>query len=86
MASFFKKIQKVNSSSVVEVDSKEALSYYSATQWQLMWWRFKHHRVALIAGSVLIFMAFLGLFANFLAPYAGGTRNSDYLLLALPSQ
>ncbi len=61
-------------------ESKEAQRYYSATQWQLIWWRFKHHRTALAAGCVLVFMAFTGLFANFLAPYAGVTRNRKYLL------
>ena len=27
-------------------ESQEALRYYSATQWQLMWWRFRKHRLA----------------------------------------
>lgn len=61
-------------------ESREALRYYSATQWQLMWWRFKHHKTALVAGFLLVFMVFIGLFANFLTPYSGYTRDRNYLL------
>ena len=60
-------------------EAERRLRYYSATQWQLVWWRFRRHRAALIAGSVLLFLAFLGLFADFLAPYAGVTRDGKYL-------
>ena len=61
-------------------ESEEAQRYYSATQWQLVWWRFKRHRLALAGGFVLAFMALTGIFAEFLAPYSGTTRNTDYLL------
>ncbi|MEM7535006.1 MAG: ABC transporter permease [Chloroflexota bacterium] len=53
-------------------ESKEALKYYSATQWQLVWWRFRRHRLALLGGCVLLFMGLIGLFANFIAPYGTG--------------
>lgn len=72
--------QHTETSSDVKRESEDAQRYYSATQWQLIWWRFKHHKAALTAGSILLFMAFIGLFANFLAPYAGDTRNKHYLL------
>ncbi|MBM3301541.1 MAG: ABC transporter permease, partial [Deltaproteobacteria bacterium] len=72
--------QEIGTVAVTAEESEKALRYYSATQWQLMWWRFKHHRVALAAGSVLVFMAFLGLFAGFLAPYAGVIRDRECLL------
>jgi peptide/nickel transport system permease protein len=61
-------------------ESEEALRYYSATQWQLMWWRFRHHKAALTAGFLLVFMGFCGLFASFIAPYSAITRNNKYLL------
>lgn len=62
------------------IESEEALRYYSATQWQLMWWRFKHHRAALIAASILIFMALVGIFSQFLSPYLATTRDGKYVL------
>ena len=58
---------------------KEA--YFTASQRQLVWTRFKKHRAAMIAAMVLIFLALTGIFAPFLSPYdptmAG--RNKDYL-------
>jgi peptide/nickel transport system permease protein len=38
-----------------------------ATQWQLMWWRFRKHRLAGVAGIVLAVFYFVALFADFLA-------------------
>ena len=65
---------------VARQESKKALKYYSASQWQLVWWRFRRHRMALTGGLVLLFIALTGIFAEPLAPYAGVTRNSAYLL------
>ena len=59
-----------------ESESQEALKYYSATQWQLVWWRFKRHRLALTGGLVLFLMILMSLFANFLAPYGTGPLDS----------
>lgn len=56
------------------------LDYYSATQWQLIWWRFRRHRSGLTAGFLLMLMIVSSIFAEFLAPYSGVTRNTDYLL------
>lgn len=39
-----------------------------AGQWTLIWMRFVRHRVAVIAGFIIIFMYLVGLFAEFLAP------------------
>jgi peptide/nickel transport system permease protein len=50
-----------------------------ATQWQLMWWRFRHHHMALLGVSVLALFAVVALFAEVLAPYAPATRNPRYL-------
>lgn len=58
---------------------KEA--YFTASQRQLVWTRFKKHRAAMTAAMVLIFLSLTGIFAPFLSPYdptmAG--RNKDYL-------
>jgi peptide/nickel transport system permease protein len=53
--------------------------YYTASQWQLVWWRFRRHRMALTGAIVLIVMAVLGTFADFFAPYGGTTRDRDYI-------
>src|SRR4030065_1818847 len=57
----------------------EALKYYTATQFQLIWWRFKKHRLALLGSSVLGFFLIIVLFAEFLAPLDPFHRNSDYI-------
>jgi len=58
--------------------SKEA--YFTASQRQLIWARFKKQRAAMIAAMVLVFLMLSGLFAPFLSPYdptiAG--RDKDY--------
>src|SRR5689334_17573529 len=53
--------------------------YYTAGQFQLIWWRFKKHRLALIGMSLLAIFAFIMLFAEFVGPVAGTTRNVGYL-------
>ena len=63
-----------------EEESLEALRYYSATQLQLIWSRFKKHKVALAGGWYLVLMGVVSILAGFLAPYQGTTRNVDYLL------
>ena len=40
---------------------------YVASQWQLMWWRLRKHRLAMVAAAVLGAFYFVVIFANFLA-------------------
>jgi peptide/nickel transport system permease protein len=42
---------------------------FVATQWQLMWWRFRKHKLALISTVVLFIMYTIMLFGGFFAPY-----------------
>lgn len=42
----------------------------SASQWQLMWSKFKRHRVAIAGGVVVLFFYLVATFAEFLAPYS----------------
>ncbi|HIE24412.1 MAG TPA: ABC transporter permease [Anaerolineales bacterium] len=63
-------------------ETEEAKRYYSASQFQLILWRFKKHKIAQAGAWILIIMAFVGLFAEFFGPYAGTTRASDAVLVA----
>jgi peptide/nickel transport system permease protein len=60
------------------VPSKEA--YFTASQGQLVWQRFKANRTARIALYVLLFFILCGIFAPFLSPYnpTAAGRNADY--------
>ncbi len=40
-------------------------SYYVASQWQLMWRKFRRHKLALIGGSVIAAFYFIAIFADF---------------------
>lgn len=61
-------------------NSDDDNKYFTASQWQLVWWRFRRHRGALVGGCILLIMMVLGLFAGFFAPYEGTTRDRDYIL------
>ena len=55
------------------------LKYYTASQFQLMWWKFRKHRLALAGTIILGLLAFVATFAEFLAPYSAGKRTPEYL-------
>jgi peptide/nickel transport system permease protein len=55
------------------------LKYYTASQFQLMWWKFRKHRLALVGALILGFLTFIATFAEFLAPYDAATRTPNYL-------
>ena len=44
--------------------------YVSASQWTLMWWKFRKHKLAIVAGILLIWLYFAAVFVEFFAPYA----------------
>ncbi|EEE36100.1 oligopeptide ABC transporter, permease protein [Rhodobacteraceae bacterium KLH11] len=65
-----------------KIDNQKAKeAYFTASQRQLIWARFKKQRAAMIAATVLVVLILSGLFAPFLSPYdptvAG--RDKDYL-------
>jgi peptide/nickel transport system permease protein len=53
--------------------------YYLASQWQLMWQKFRRHKLAIIGGGLLIVLYLLAIFADFVAPYP-----KDYRFSAFP--
>ncbi len=50
----------------------------TATHWQLMWWKFRRHKMALLGGGILALMVFFSLFAEFFAPYTPQERTAKY--------
>lgn len=42
---------------------------FVASQWQLMWWRFRKHKMAMVAVVLLIGLYVIALFAEYIAPY-----------------
>ncbi len=63
------------------VDQSAKDAYFTASQGQLIWTRFKKQKAAMVGAWVLVFLILSGMFAPFLTPYdptiAG--RDKDYL-------
>ncbi|HVM81386.1 MAG TPA: ABC transporter permease [Stellaceae bacterium] len=62
-----------------EAMSPEQERYYLASQWRMMWWKLRRHRLAVISGAVLIVLYASILVSEFLAPYALNSRHNDFI-------
>jgi hypothetical protein len=51
-----------------------------ASQWQLMWWKFRRHKMAVFGLVVLGLLLACALFAEFIGPYPPGQRDTRYVL------
>ena len=52
-----------------EFGGAEEERLYVASQWQLMWWKFRRHKLAMAGGVILIIFYLVAIFAEFVAPY-----------------
>jgi len=59
---------------------QEENTYFVATQFQLMWWKFRKHHLAVIGMTVLGILLILGIFAEFISPNTPFTRDSKYII------
>ena len=50
-----------------------------ASQWRLMWIKFKRHRLAVISAFILIFAYMIAGFCEFVAPYDSQSRNTEFV-------
>ncbi len=58
-------------------EQKRKEAYFSASQLQLIWARFKRNRSAMVGGIVLVTLISMGLFAPFLSPYDPNIAGRD---------
>jgi len=68
-----------------KAEDREKQRYYFASQWRLIWWKFRQHRVAMVAGPVVIVLYVVAAFAGFVAPYGSHYEFED-LLYAQPQR
>ena len=61
-----------------KINSGEDL--YQASQWKLMFWKLRRHKLAISGGVVLLIFYLTAIFAPIIAPYNGDHR-SEYLYL-----
>jgi peptide/nickel transport system permease protein len=59
--------------------ANDELSIEVASQWQLMWWKFRKHRLAVFGGIVVLLFYFVALFADFFAPVSPTTYLAEYV-------
>ncbi len=53
--------------------------FYVASQWRMVWWKLRRHRVAVAAGVILLAMYAGITICEFLAPYGVNSRNTDFI-------
>ncbi|MBF9231998.1 ABC transporter permease [Microvirga alba] len=54
-------------------------SYYRASSWQLTWWKFRRHKVAVAAAFILLAFYFMVPFVEVIAPYSQTQRHGDFI-------
>ena len=59
-------------------EAQEEEAFFRAGQWQLVWWKFRRHKLAQIAVVVLGILYFIAIFAEFLAPHPPLKRYKDF--------
>ena len=57
----------------------EDVKVFVASQWQLMWWKFRRHKLALVSGVVVILIYLVAAFAEFFAPFPADAYSAKYL-------
>ncbi len=60
-----------------EVDHEE--TYYIVSQWQLMWRKFRKHKLAIFGSTLLVIFYVVAIFCEFFSPYDIYKRHSKYL-------
>lgn len=62
-----------------ERKTEELQAVAQASQFQLMWWQFRRHRMALASGIFLVLIYLMIMISEFLSPYNLHTRNIDFI-------
>ena len=63
----------------IEELTPEQERFYMASQWALMWFKLKRHRLAVISGVILAALYASILISEFLAPYNLHSRDSGFI-------
>ena len=63
----------------IETLTAEQEEFYRASQWRIMWWKFRRHRIAVVCGAILLLLYASALVTEVLAPYGLNTRDSKHI-------
>lgn len=61
-----------------DASSREGSRVVVASQWKLMWWKFRKHKLAVVGGIVTLCFYLVALFAGFIAPFSGEEFSARY--------
>ena len=70
------------STETMQEQQEDQASYYLASQWKLVWWRFRRHKLAIVGTAVVLILYLVSLFPEFLAVYDPHERDKKKLYLA----
>ncbi len=59
--------------------AKDSEKLFVASQWRLMWWRFRRHKLAVASAGVLIVLYLVAAFCELVAPYTPNARDRNYV-------
>ncbi|MBN1429189.1 MAG: ABC transporter permease [Anaerolineae bacterium] len=60
-------------------EETKSLEIEVASQWKLMWWKFRKHKLAMASAVIIIIAYAIAIFAEFVAPVASSTYSKDYV-------
>ncbi len=60
-------------------ETEDDLKLEVATQWQLMWWKFSKHKLAMISAGIIFLYYMVAIFAEFFAPWDRTQYNAEYV-------
>jgi peptide/nickel transport system permease protein len=63
----------------IEKLTPEQERYYMASQWTMMWWKFRRHKIAVIAGVILALMYLSTIVSEMIAPYGLHARDTKHI-------
>src|SRR4051794_1055220 len=69
-------VQPIGADTVARRRQAEKLA--GASEWRLIWWRFRRHRIAYFSGFVVLAIYLVAIFADFVAPTAPDTSKPQY--------
>jgi peptide/nickel transport system permease protein len=50
--------------------AEQSEKLFRASQWQLMWWKLRRHKLALVGAAILVLFYFMGIFCEIISPYS----------------
>lgn len=63
------------------LEAEEEEKVLVASQWQLMWWRFRKHRIAIVSLVIIAIFYLIAIFAEFMAIHDPGIQDAQIIFL-----